>query len=479
VSRLFREAVGDTQEQYDVLLTHLSLIRDLVDLGQNAESLAELYSDTAKVVVSELGYEQVAVVLGAAGNALEVVGSYGQSERFGGVAGPVPTILLTLARDVITERTLLRWGGEGIGVRRPLPPTLEGSVIGFPLIIGDERVGAMMCVQVLPVVWDLVSQRALELAGEVIGQVLTLGQMRLSLDEIRRSLECELGSTRNQISQHEHTLRAQSDRIAGLATSLIASNNAKRTFLALMSHELRTPLSVILGYGSILREGVVGTLNTDQEVYLDRIQTNGRHLHQLVEDMLFFVDAETTRIIPTWSEVDLAELVHDVVATIPRTAGPEAPTLVVAVAPEARVMRTDPGLLRRILFHLIGNAFKFTEEGEVRVDATRTQAGGVDLRIIDSGVGIAPDQSRRIFELFRQGDDRHARKHEGVGLGLNLARACLGLLQGRCHIESPPQGGTRVEIHLPPVAQMKASVDQSRSPAAPVDAGSAAVGRSN
>jgi len=454
VSQLFREAIGASQAQYDVLLTHLSLIRDLVRLGHHAESFDELCAEAARAVVSDLGYERVAVIVTRDGGDLAVAGSFSQAERFGAAPGPVPSVLLTLARDVVAERSLLRWGGEGVGVRRPLPPQIEGSLIGFPLVVGGEHVGAVMCVHVLTVVWDLTSQRALELVGEIVSQVLTLAQVRLSMTAIQRGLEVELGSSRTRLTRQDHTLREQSERIAGLATSLIASNQAKKTFLALMSHELRTPLSVILGFGSILRDGLVGELNGQQAEYMDRIQTNARHLHQLVEDMLFFVDAETAAIKPAWSDVALAELVEEVATAVPQRAEADAPELVVAIAPAAAVVRSDAVLLRRVLFHVLGNAFKFTPRGRVTVEAECLPGdAGVALRVTDTGVGIAPDQSRRIFELFRQGDDTHTRKHDGVGLGLNLVRVCLGLLHGRLHIGPGPTGGTRVEIRLPRVAE--------------------------
>ena len=440
--QLYRDALDEGQQQNDALLTHLSLIRDLVNLGQKATSLEELCTGAARAVVAELGYECVAVIMSDDINDLEIAGSYSQSERFGGERSDVPSIVLTLARDVVNERTLLRWGGEGIGKRRPLPPQLDGSVVGFPLIVGGVRIGAVMCVQLLSVTWDLISQRALELVGEIISQVLTVAQTRLSMAGIQHGLERELGSSRTQLSQHEQTLRAQSERISGLAASLIASNQAKKTFLALMSHELRTPLWVIMGFGSLLSEGAAGSLNQQQQEYLDRIQTNGRHLHQLVEDMLFFVDAETTRIKPTCEEVELPRLVEDVVRAMPEVAMEGSPAFVVEISAEAGTCRTDPSLLKRLLFHLLGNAFKFTDEGEVRLEIKRESTDTL-IRIVDTGSGIAPERARRIFELFRQGDDSHARKHDGLGLGLNLVRACVGLLHGRCRIGPGANGGTR------------------------------------
>jgi signal transduction histidine kinase len=449
MTQVFREAVGDAQERYDTLLMHLSLIRDLTHVGQNAPTFEALATRLAECLVTGLGHERVVVVIGGAPDALTIAGSYSQGERFGGTAAPVPAILLTLARDVMHERGLLRWGGDGVGQRRPLPDGVRGSVIGFPLDVGDECAGAVLCLQLVPIVWDLVSQRALELVGEIIAQVVTIASMRLSMRAIQAGLEAELGETRTKVERHEETLRAQSERIGDLAGSLIRSNRAKNTFLALMSHELRTPLSVILGYGSLLREGLGGELNRQQEEYVDRIFSNGRHLNQLVEDMLFFVDAETVRITPTGADVDLGALLTDVAASMPRYGTPDAPVFEVTIAADTQRVRTDESLLKRVLFHVIGNAFKFTERGTIRVEARRAGTSGAEIRVIDTGVGIAPAQLGRIFDLFRQGDDSHTRKHEGVGLGLSLVRACLALMRGDCRITPGESGGTVVELRIP------------------------------
>ena len=467
MSQVFREAVGDAQEQYDTLLMHLSLIRDLTHLGQSAASLDDLACRLAEALVRGLGHERVVVVSARSHEAPAVIGSYSQSERFGSEAEAVPAIVQNLAAEVMREGTLLRWGGDGVGQRRTLPAELRGSVVGFPLMIGGEHAGAVLCFQLVPICWDLVSQRAIELVGEIIGQVATLAHMRLSMRAIQAGLECELGSTRSQVVKQEETLRAQSERIGDLAGSLIRSNRAKNTFLALMSHELRTPLSVILGFGSLLREGAVGPINEQQTTYLDRIFSNGRHLHQLVEDMLFFVDAETVKIAPASAPIDLAELVRDVAESLPRHGEPDAPTLVVDVAPDAATLVSDPSLVRRVLFHVVGNGFKFTERGEVRVEVRRAPGGhGCRVRVVDTGIGIAPAQLGRIFELFRQGDDSHARRHEGLGLGLSLVRACLGLLRGECRITPGVPCGTVVELVIPdlPAAAAAPSAEPTAAP---------------
>jgi len=451
-SGVFREALGETSDRYDVLLSHLSVIRDLADVAQHTTSVEGLCATLTARIVASLNYERASVLIAREGREPTVVGSASQGERLGGESSEMPPILRVLAGDVMAARRLLRWSDEGVGARRPIPAGLDCSVVGWPLVVGGECIGAILCEEIVSTPWDLARQRALELVGEIVDQVVTLTEVRLSMASIQQHLEVELGMSRSLLSDHEETLRAQSDRIGSLTGALVTSNQAKNHFLGLMSHELRTPLSVILGFGSILHDGLAGPVTPEQEGHLARVMYNGRHLSQLIDDMLFFVDAETTRIMPQWAPVDLPALIAEVAQALPESAKPDAAALSVTVAPAAAVLRSDPALLRRVLFHLMGNAFKFTEHGSVRVEAARGADGStIEIRIIDSGIGIPAEHLRRIVELFQQGDDTHARKRESIGLGLNLVHACLVLLHGRCRLVARPAGGTCVELSIPDV----------------------------
>jgi signal transduction histidine kinase len=457
---IYREALGDTADEYDVLLTHLSVIRDVVELAHSAGSFEDLCATLAARVVAGLGYERASVLAVCDDGEPKVLGSASQGQRLAGeIAGASP-ILRALAQDVMEAHRLLRWSDDGVGARRPVPAGLEGGLVGWPLVVGGECVGAVLCEELVTTPWNLARQRALELVGEIIDQVVTLAEVRLSMTAMQRRLEHELGTSRSLLSNQAETLHAQAERIDGLTSSLVTSNQAKNHFLGLMSHELRTPLSVILGFGSILHDGLAGPVTKEQEEHLDRVLSNGRHLNQLIDDMLFFVDAETTRIAPQWSRVDLAALVGEVAESLPEIARADAPALTVSIAPEAAVVCTDQGLLRRVLFHLLGNACKFAERGTVHVQAMRAaDASATEIRITDTGIGIPAEQLRRIFDLFQQGDDTHARKREGIGLGLNLVQACLVILRGRCRLVAMPAGGTRVELWIPERGAARASGD--------------------
>ena len=444
----------------------MALIRELVALGRRAGSLGEVAHAVARGLVHELGFEQVVVVLTGEGTRLAPAGRYSQGERLGGPVEAVPDALVALADEVRRAEGLVRFGGEGVGARRPLPIGLAGAVIGLPLALGDTAGGAVLCVELAPRPFDLTRQHALAIVGDIVGQVMTLVEGRLGMGAVQRDLETALGATRGELDRHAASAHLQSDRIGALTTALVASKRAKESFLALMSHELRTPLSVILGFGSMLKDGHVGALADPQREYLDRMVANGRHLHRLVEDMLFFVDAETAEIAVRRTEVDLAALVAEVASTIPGLGAPGAPVFRAAIAADVAEVASDPALLRRVVFHVLSNAAKFTARGEIVLDATRTADGSaIVLRIRDTGRGVSPEQHERIFEIFRQGDETQVRRHDGLGLGLNLVRACLRLLGGRFTLGPAPGGGTEVEMIVPDGAGRTAALPDARVPA--------------
>src|SRR6185369_3540114 len=244
------EALGEITERYDVLVTHLSVIRDVVYHAHSASSFPDLCAALTVRLLEGLGVERVTVFAARDGGEPTIAGTASQGARLGGEKpSPPPLILRVLARDVMQAGRLVRWSDEGVGARRPVPTGLQGGVVGWPLVVGGECIGAVLCEEIVPTAWDLARQRALELVGEIIDQVVTLADVRLSMAALQRGLEDELGTSRSILSDQEETLRAQAARISGLASSLVTSSQAKNNFLGLMSHELRTPLSVILGYG--------------------------------------------------------------------------------------------------------------------------------------------------------------------------------------------------------------------------------------
>ncbi|HKA55665.1 MAG TPA: ATP-binding protein [Candidatus Binatia bacterium] len=226
------------------------------------------------------------------------------------------------------------------------------------------------------------------------------------------------------------------------------ANRLKSEFLATMSHELRTPLNIIMGYTNLLLEGDYDPLTAKQVDPLLRVEKNARWLHNLITATLDVSRLETERVPVEVRVVSLPDLVREV----------EDETRELRVKPgvsyewraltELPPLRTDPTKLKVVLRNLLNNAMKFTEEGGVTVHAS-TRAGGIEICVTDTGIGIAPEVLPSIFDMFRQGDSSTTRRYGGVGLGLYIVRRLLELLQGTVAVESEVGRGSTFRVWLP------------------------------
>lgn len=209
------------------------------------------------------------------------------------------------------------------------------------------------------------------------------------------------------------------------------ANAAKSRFLASMSHELRTPLNSILGFSSVLLKNRSGNLDPTELDQLRRINKNGRRLLALVNDVLDMSRLETQRVVVELEEVMLDELIAEVAEDLSALVI-EGQQLVVEAAP-VQPVRADRERLGQVLINLVGNAIKFTPEGTIRVhlvSEAEEEGPGRALRVdvIDTGIGIAPDQQDAIFEPFQQAEKGTSRSFEGTGLGLSIARNMCRLM---------------------------------------------------
>jgi signal transduction histidine kinase len=226
---------------------------------------------------------------------------------------------------------------------------------------------------------------------------------------------------------------------------LEAANRAKSSFLAQMSHELRTPMTAVLGYAELLAEDASDVQRED----LERIRASGRHLLDLLDDVLDLSKVSAGRMEFAASPVDLVALARDVLdASAPllqahaNRAAVEAEEPVVVVA--------DPLRTRQVLLNLVSNAAKFTRDGTVRVGfETAADAGRCAVFVEDTGMGIAPEQLERIFDPFAQASADIQRTHGGTGLGLALARQFVERMGGRLTVVSAVGRGSRFTVWLP------------------------------
>jgi signal transduction histidine kinase len=230
-----------------------------------------------------------------------------------------------------------------------------------------------------------------------------------------------------------------------------AANRAKSEFLARMTHELRTPLTAVIGYSELLHEEAQKRGQHEMLEDLERIRIAGNHLLAMINDTLDLAKIETGRAEPSLDAVDVRMLALEVVDTVRPLMWRNRNRLEHDLANVGRVV-TDATKLRQILFNLLSNAAKFTQDGVIGLALERqrdAQADSIVLRVRDSGVGIAQNNLERIFDPFVQADGSSTRVHSGTGLGLTLARSFCELLGGTLEAESRLGKGSVFTARIP------------------------------
>ncbi|HEX5220385.1 MAG TPA: MASE1 domain-containing protein [Verrucomicrobiae bacterium] len=220
-----------------------------------------------------------------------------------------------------------------------------------------------------------------------------------------------------------------------------AANRAKSQFLATMSHELRTPLNAIIGFSEILSDQTFGSLNDRQFKYSSNILNSGRHLLQLINDILDLSKVEAGRLELARTNFSLGKILQDVQTIVRTLANKKNIQLQVKLANNLPAIHADEPKFKQIMFNLLSNAIKFTPDGgRVTVEGAveRSASGGAELRVTvrDTGIGILPKDHERIFAEFEQVDSSYGRQQQGTGLGLALTKRLIELHGGRIWVES-------------------------------------------
>jgi PAS domain S-box-containing protein len=231
-----------------------------------------------------------------------------------------------------------------------------------------------------------------------------------------------------------------------------AATVAKSRFLANMSHELRTPLNAVIGITEMLHEDAETLGHAELVEPLDRIHNAGRHLLNLINDILDLAKIESDKIDLNLEEIDIQAALTDAIATAQPLAQENHNELLVKFGPSLGTMWADATRTRQIVLNLLSNACKFTTSGEVRVFATRERrTDGDQLKVIvaDTGIGIAPDHLPKLFDEFHQADSSTTRRYGGTGLGLAISHRLVKLMGGNIDVESGLGVGSTFTMHLP------------------------------
>ncbi|MCK6625606.1 MAG: PAS domain S-box protein [Anaerolineae bacterium] len=234
------------------------------------------------------------------------------------------------------------------------------------------------------------------------------------------------------------------------------ANRAKDNFLASMSHELRTPLNAIIGFTGTLLMKLPGPLTLDQEKQLRTIQNSARHLLSLINDLLDLAKIESGKVEMKFEPVVCQQIAQEVAATMRALAENKGLKFEVVFPSQELVLLTDRRAFSQILLNLANNALKFTEQGEVRLELIQQQVNGqrqIEVRVIDSGIGIKPEDQDKLFQAFSQIDSSATRRFEGTGLGLHLSQKLARLLGGRIEFSSVYGQGSRFTLVIPEQAR--------------------------
>jgi len=274
------------------------------------------------------------------------------------------------------------------------------------------------------------------------------------------------GSSRNVTMRiaHERALARQTDELAAMVHDLErarvdavnarvaadAANQAKSQFLANMSHELRTPLNAILGFAELMREAVIGPLDARYQEYARDIYSSGSHLLRLIDDILDLSKIEVGRLDLREESLDLGELLVECRRLLMDRARQGEVDLIEHLPADLPMVFVDRLRLKQVLLNLLSNAIKFTPPaGRVTVDVVRSEAGGIAIVVADTGIGMDPDKVDTALQPFQQLDASLARRYEGTGLGLPLAKKLTELHGGALEIVTAPKRGTTIRVLLP------------------------------
>ena len=297
----------------------------------------------------------------------------------------------------------------------PLLPKTQ-SELAVPMIVGDKLVGVM----------DLQSNELDFFSEEDL--------------KIQRTLASQIAVAVENAQQYAEQVQT--------AAKLRELDQLKSEFLASMSHELRTPLNSIIGFADVLLEGLDGELNERMEEDVRLIRESGRHLRELIGDILDMSKIESGHMELRYEEIDMPQLANDIVATAASLAQEKNLLLNLDIDEQVTTIQADRTRLRQILWNITGNAIKFTEKGSVTL-AMQHREDHILVSIRDTGIGIKEENIAVVFEQFRQIDGGLNRTAGGTGLGMPITKKLVDLHGGEIWIESVYGQGSTFLFTIP------------------------------
>jgi signal transduction histidine kinase len=346
------------------------------------------------------------------------------------------TPLLTRAADVQVP------GGDSDWTAR------EGLVAfaGYPLLLDSKLVGVLA--MFAPREFASSALDALAAVADAVALGIDRNHAERELARYTRDLEAAHNTERKNAEQ----LVALVDQLRVTQRQAESATRAKSDFLASMSHELRTPLNAIILYSELLQEEAADNPDPSSVVDLQRIQSAGKHLLELINGILDLSKIEAGKMTVSPEHFEVRGLLDEIADTVSPMVQKNGNTLTVRCAADFGAMYADVMKTRQILLNLLGNAAKFTSGGAITVSAARDDSGAVPFVVFavdDTGVGMTPEQAAKVFEPFTQADVATTRKYGGTGLGLAIVSRFCGLMGGNVSVESDAGRGSCFTVRLP------------------------------
>jgi signal transduction histidine kinase/DNA-binding response OmpR family regulator/HAMP domain-containing protein len=435
-------------------LAELSALHAIGLVISSTLELDQLITLALDAVVQHLGYDRARLFLVDAEKQALVQGRIaGASEE---IQAQLQAIAIPLrsgggvhAQVALTGEPVLVESMEQIKDQayKPLADLLGAhSLVVLPLKL-EERVLGVLSVD------NFRSQRTLTAADQRLLATLA-NQLAIAIANALayRQIEQLNVGLEAKVEERTEALRLQQQALQAVNTRLEVANRHKSEFLANMSHELRTPLNAIIGYSEMLEEEA-GDLGQEGFVPdLQKIHGAGKHLLSLINNVLDLSKIEAGKMDLYLENFAIASTIQEVVATIKPLVEKNGNTLVVHCADGLGTMRADLTKLRQTLFNLLSNACKFTERGTVTLRAGRESVNGdewISFSVADTGIGMSPEQTGKLFQAFTQADTSTTRRYGGSGLGLAISRKFCQMMGGDISVASTLGQGSTFTARLP------------------------------
>jgi PAS domain S-box-containing protein len=327
-----------------------------------------------------------------------------------------------------------------------MPVQAEGVLVRDAIrnLFADARAGEVVIYE-----WRYVGKNGELIPCEVRFVPMPAGEgielARLSIIDLRERMRTE------EIKRRSVELELQNRRIE-------EASRLKSEFLANMSHELRTPLNAIIGFAELLHDGQVEPTSPQHTEFLGDILTSGRHLLQLINDVLDLAKVEAGKLDFRPEVVDPAKMINEVAAILRTAAAVKRIRVHTEVDDNVGMVTIDPSRFKQVVYNYLSNALKFTpESGRIDVRVSNDDASHFRLEVEDTGVGIPPEELGRLFVEFQQLESGSSKRHQGTGLGLALTRRLVEAQGGRVGVRSSPGIGSTFHAVLP--RETRAGVD--------------------